>query len=201
MADPAGQLRECFRGRVCLMGMGNTDYGDDGFGAILSEIIAERLKSYREAAGRHEVINARTMPELFINSVVEKGFNHLIFIDAVEFGGAPGSVIFLNSEEMTGRFPQISTHKISPGLMAKWIEACGTTKAWLLGVQPDSLKPAKGLTKDVQTTLEILEEMICDLWASGGPATSQGDTQGTSEDKCHKGEGRQEGKLMEEVNI
>ena len=167
MPELGEQLRECFQGSVCLMGLGNVDYGDDGFGAILSEIILERLKSYGEVTRRHEVINGQTMPEHFINSVLEKGYNHLIFIDAVEFGGAPGSVIFIGSEEMAGRFPQISTHKISPGLLARCIEAGGTTKAWLLGVQPGSLKPAKGLTSDVQVTLDILEDLICDLWVSG----------------------------------
>jgi hydrogenase maturation protease len=167
MADLSEQLRTCFRGRVCLMGLGNVDYGDDGFGAILSEVIAERLRSYSDVTRRHEVINGGTTPERFINSISEKDFNHLIFIDAVEFGGAPGSVIFLGSEEMAGRFPQISTHKISPGLMAGWVEDGGATKAWLLGVQPGSLQPAMGLTKDVQRTLEILEELICDLWVSG----------------------------------
>jgi hydrogenase 3 maturation protease len=146
------------------MGLGNTDYGDDGIGAILSEAISRRLKNRGDVSDRHHVINAQTVPERFINPVSGRGFNHLIFVDAVEFGGVPGSVIFIGSEEMAGRFPQVSTHKISPGLLARWIEAGGTTKAWLLGVQPGSLKPSKGLTRDVQVTVNLLEELICDLW-------------------------------------
>ena len=57
---------------------------------------------------------------------------------------------------MVARFPQISTHKISLGLLAKRAEANGTTKAWLLGVQPESLKPGEELTPAVQATLELL---------------------------------------------
>lgn len=167
MPELGEQLRECFQGSVCLMGLGNVDYGDDGFGAILSEAVAGRLKNRGHVTDRHEVVNAQTMPERFISPVSGRGFDHLIFVDAVEFGGAPGSVIFIGSEEMAGRFPQVSTHKLSPGLLARWIEAGGTTKAWLLGVQPGSLKPAKGLTSDVQVTLDILEDLICDLWVSG----------------------------------
>jgi hydrogenase maturation protease len=167
MHDLGEQLQECFHGRVCLMGLGNVGYGDDGFGAILSETILRRLKRRGDVTGRHDVINAQTVPERFITPVSVKGFNHLIFIDAVEFGGVPGSVIFMGSEEMAGRFPQISTHKISTALLARWIEAGGTAKAWLLGVQPGSLKPSKGLTKDVQVTLDILEEILCELWVQG----------------------------------
>ena len=38
------------------------------------------------------------------------------------------------------RYPQISTHKISLGVLAGFVESNGVTKAWLLGVQPESLK-------------------------------------------------------------
>ena len=34
MPDLREQLRQCFQGRVCMMGLGNVEYGDDGFGAI-----------------------------------------------------------------------------------------------------------------------------------------------------------------------
>jgi hydrogenase maturation protease len=166
MPDLGEQLRECFLGRVCLMGLGNPEFGDDGLGGILSNAIAGRFKEQGYATHRHEAINAQTTPERFISSVSARGFNHLIFADAVEFGGAPGSVIFLGSEEMASRFPQISTHRISPGLLARWVEAGGKTRAWLLGVQPGSLKPAKGLTRGVQTTVDMLEDLICGLWVS-----------------------------------
>ena len=32
MPDLREQLQQCFQGRVCLMGLGNVQYGDDGFG-------------------------------------------------------------------------------------------------------------------------------------------------------------------------
>jgi hydrogenase maturation protease len=165
MPDLREELQQCFQGRVCLMGLGNIDYGDDGFGAIITEAITGRLKMEGEITLAHDIINAGTMPECFIKTIAEKGINHLIFLDTVEFGGTPGSVVFLNTEEISARFPQISTHKISLDLLAKCVEEEGT-KAWLLGVQPGSLKFEKGLTPAVQITLEILTELICDVWTS-----------------------------------
>jgi hydrogenase maturation protease len=172
MPDLREELQRCFKGRVCLMGLGNPDYGDDGLGVILSEAIIERLEWHGEIADN--VINAGTSPERFIESIAEQGFDHLIFLDAVEFGGMAGSVVFLNAHEIADRFPQISTHKISLGLLAKSIENSGTTKAWLLGVQPQSIKTEQGLTPEVQTTLEILEELICEFWISGESVTYYG---------------------------
>jgi hydrogenase maturation protease len=163
MPDLREELQQCFQGRVCLMGLGNIDYGDDGFGAIITEAITGRLKMEGEITLAHDIINAGTMPECFIKTIAEKGINHLIFLDTVEFGGTPGSVVFLNTEEISARFPQISTHKISLGVLANVAESNGVTKAWLLGVQPESIKPGLELTRPVRRTLGVLLELLFHL--------------------------------------
>lgn len=145
------QLECSLAGRVCFMGLGNVDYGDDGFGVRL----AEELK----AAAVPDVIVARTTPDRWISHFAS--FDHIVFLDAVEFGGAPGSAVFLDSSEIAVRFPQISTHKISVGVLARWVELTGSTKAWLLGVQPESLKPGQQLSPTLQKTFEVLRELLC----------------------------------------
>ncbi|MFI5110768.1 MAG: hydrogenase maturation protease [Terriglobales bacterium] len=162
MKDLRQRLEESLQGRVCLLGLGSLDYGDDGFGVCLAEELLE--------AGVPDVIVAGTTPDRYIGRVADGGFDHVIFLDAVDFGGAPGSAVFLSADEIAGRFPQISTHKISLGALAKWAEANGTTQAWLLGVQPASLKPAETelaapprLTPAVQTTLEVLRDLLLSL--------------------------------------
>ena len=40
------------------------------------------------------------------------------------------------------------------------VEVNGKTKAWLLGVQPESLRPGQGLSPAVQTTLELLRACL-----------------------------------------
>jgi hydrogenase maturation protease len=84
----------------------------------------------------------------------------LVFLDAVEFGAAPGSVVFLNSAEMAGRFPQVSTHKIALGVLAQCAETNGSTRAWLLGVQPESLQAGQPLTATMEQTLSVLREYL-----------------------------------------
>ena len=139
------------------MGLGNVDCGDDGFGVRLAEALAarRRARTWSSPAPRPSAASA---------ACADEGFDHLVFLDAVEFGGAPGSVVFLDAREMAARFPQISTHKISLGLLAqvRW-KPNGTTRAWLLGVQPASLKPGGALTPAVQTTLDLLAELLRDL--------------------------------------
>ncbi len=177
MPDLREQLRQCFQGRVCVMGLGNVLYGDDGFGVRLVEALAkaEGRSANREEPGAQagedtslsdcgpQYVIAGTAPERFIGGAAGVTCDHLIFVDAVDFGGVPGSAIFLDSEQMSARYPQISTHKISLGLLAKWAEAHGTTKAWMLGVQPESLKPGEDLTPAVRATLELLRELVRDV--------------------------------------
>ncbi len=152
------QLHEIRHGRVCLVGVGNVELGDDGFGVRLAETL--------RAAGvvRHEwrVLVAGCEPERCLAELSGDGLDRVIFLDAVEFGGEPGAVVLLGASEMLTRFPQISTHKISLGLLARMIEADGTTKAWLLGVQPESLRPGTGLSPRVQASADVLSELLAE---------------------------------------
>ena len=164
MAELREQLEKCFRERVCIMGVGSADYGDDGLGMHLANELS--------AAGVPHVIAAGTAPERFMGWVAGEKFGHLLFLDAVEFGGAPGAVVFLNAGEIAARFPQISTHKISLGLLSQWTEANGTTRAWLLGVQPESLEASAQLSGTVRQTVDILRDLLVVLarhgWRAAG---------------------------------
>jgi hydrogenase maturation protease len=153
MSNLREQLEQNLSGRVCFMGLGNTEYGDDGFGVRLAEELI--------AAGLPDVVIAGTTPDRWIGQILD--FDQVLFLDAVDWGGTPGSAALLNSTEVTARFPQVSTHKISLGVLAKWVEMNGTTRAWLLGVQPESLKPSLALTPTIETTLQVLTELLCSL--------------------------------------
>jgi hydrogenase maturation protease len=151
-------LQSSLQGRVCFMGLGNVDSGDDGFGVRLAEAMAD--------AGAPDVVIGDTAPESLAGRCADGRFDHLVFLDAADFGAAPGSVVFLNSREMAARFPQISTHRISLGMLAKHVESSGTTRAWLLGAQPESLKPAPALSPALQRTLAVLCELLASAFAN-----------------------------------
>jgi len=165
MLDLRTQFERCLQGSVCFLGLGNVDYGDDGFGVRLAEDLAVRL---RDVPGI-EVVVAGASPERFTSNLQQR-FKQVIFLDAVEFGGTPGSIVLLTSAEMAARFPQISTHKISLGLLAKCIESNSETKVWLLGVEPDALRPGQPLTPRVKSTLEILRDLLVQFCARQTPA-------------------------------
>jgi hydrogenase 3 maturation protease len=153
-SDLRDQLEQ-LQGRVCFMGVGNRDYGDDAFGVHLAEALLN--------AGVGDVIVAENSPDCWLGIATDMGFDHLVFLDAVEFGAEPGSAVFLDSREIVTRYPQISTHKISLGVLASFIESNGITKVWLLGVQPASLKQGHDLSPAVRKTLGALLELLFGL--------------------------------------
>lgn len=155
MADLRQQLRKALRGRVCVMGIGAASRGDDAFGPCL----AQRLQQ----AGHPDVLLAGNTPEHFLVGPRLGHFDHVLLLDAVEIGQDPGAVVFLNRGELVSTFPQISTHKLSLGLLARVLEDEDGPRVWLLGVQPQSLRPGKALSSCVQISMEILAEELADV--------------------------------------
>ena len=152
MPDLREQLQSALRGRVCFLGVGSVEAGDDAVGVRLAEALAR--------AGVPDVFIAGTAPERLVGRCLDAGFDQVVFLDAVELGATPGSAVLLDAPGITTRFPQISTHKISLGVLADFLESGGRTRAWLLGVQPASLRASPGLSPAVEGTLTILADLI-----------------------------------------
>jgi hydrogenase 3 maturation protease len=162
MVDLRTHLRQRLHGRVCLVGLGNPELGDDGLGVHLATQLA--------AAGCPDVVSGGSFPERALASLDLGRYDHLVFLDAVELGAEPGSAVFLSRREVCATFPQVSTHKLSVGLLASVVEQRGRTKAWLLGVQPQSLSSSATLSPTVQVTLDALTTVLQEVLAPASPA-------------------------------
>ena len=186
MLDPREQLQLWAEGRSCLMGIGNVECGDDGLGVRLMRAVEARLGRGAPDGRCPLFVDAGTEPERFIGRVSAE-VDHLVFLDAVDFGGEPGAVIFADAGEMAFRFPQISTYKLSPGLLAKCVEENGHTRAWLVGVQPQSLGSVEGLTPEVEATLATLADLLSEAWTT---ETLGGAAPGDREERLASAEGQ-----------
>ncbi len=143
------------RGRVALVGIGNPDRGDDGFGVRLADAMRD--------LGYPDAIVAERTPERWIDRLVRGGFQTILFLDAVEMRGVPGHVVFLDAAQIAARHPQISTHKLSLGTLARLIEAERAARVFLLGVQPQSVAYAPGLSAPVGAALDTLRDLLADV--------------------------------------
>ncbi len=162
------QLAHILQSGVAVVGVGNVARGDDGFGVRL----AERLREAPLPVAGSRIVIAGLAPERIPTELRGGEFAHVLFLDAVEFGGEPGAVILLDSAAMSARWPQVSTHRLSLGLLAQIIEAGGPTKAWLLGMQPESLAAGAGLSLKVRASAGLLADLFAEVARIPDPASS-----------------------------
>lgn len=138
---------------VTWMGLGSVDYGDDGFGIRL----AERLQEMGVPSVR--VIGVWLDRCLMLSQIPE----HIVFLDAIDAGEEPGTLFWLNSKAMRQRWPQITTHRLSLGLLAQYLEERWPLRVWLLGAQPLHLQAGAGLSQPVVRALEEAATAIASI--------------------------------------
>lgn len=166
------QLAVCLEGQVCFVGLGNREHGDDGAGMALIDRLQTGLPHPSSlpsppffveplsAAARFSFLRAGTQLESHLHRLTTGTWDHVVLLDAADFGALPGSVALLDRAEMRARFPQVSTHRLSLGLLAGLIESAGRSRAWLLAIQPTSLRAGAQLSPEVQQAVALLAAQI-----------------------------------------
>ena len=76
------QLEHTLRGRICVMGVGNPQYADDGFGVHLAQALLE--------AGVPDVIVAGNSPDRYLGATANRKFDHLVFLNPAN---APSEIL------------------------------------------------------------------------------------------------------------
>ena len=132
--------------KILILGVGNLLLRDDGFGVHL-------INSLKDTAlpGNVQLLEAGTVSHQLIPLLHE--IDHLIVIDVVEAGDAPGSLFRFSPDDM--RFPieqKASLHQISLVDVLNMAALTGTKpKTVIIGVQP----------KDVSSwSMELSDELI-----------------------------------------
>src|SRR5208283_1365781 len=110
--DLQEQLASAIQGHVVFMGIGNLCRGDDAAGSLLAQQISD--------ATGVRVIDAQEVPENYLRQVVGEGPDTVVLIDSVDLNSAPGSVAFLDKEQLAGYLP--STHRVPLTLLMDYLE-------------------------------------------------------------------------------
>lgn len=131
--------------KILILGVGNLLLKDDGFGVHL-------INSLKDTAFPPNIIllEAGTVSHQLIPLFRE--IDHLIVIDVVQAGDAPGSLFRFSPDDLTFRSEQkVSLHQISLGDVLRMTELTGRRpKTVIIGVQP----------KDVSSwSLELSDEL------------------------------------------
>lgn len=137
--------------RFGVIGVGNVLKGDDGAGPALVALLASR-------AGRFPYVDACEVPENYGGWVAKQGLEVAVFVDAVDFGGAPGEWRVIPFEDLL--HSASSTHRLSLHFLIRYLTEQWKGDPVLVGVQPKSLKLGDGLSAEVEEGLGSLAEAL-----------------------------------------
>jgi hydrogenase maturation protease len=146
------ELRGALRGRVAVVGVGDAQRGDDAAGPAVAGMLAE--------AGVENVIDSGASPEIETWRIREIAPDTVLFIDAVDFGGAPGDVGILAPGDL--RSTGFDTHRAPLKLTMEYLERELGCVCRLLAIQPRDVRQGSPLCEEVRQSAVNLAEMLAE---------------------------------------
>jgi len=153
MVDKLSNLKGLLRGKVVIVGMGNTLKGDDGIGPIL----ARNLKGKIDA----EVLDCGVTPENYTAVIRRKEPGTIVIVDAVDLKLKGGAVRIIESS--TVKDETFSTHNVSLRVFADFIKTETNASVIIIGVQPEKIGFGFPLSESASQAIKLLEKAIIDI--------------------------------------
>ena len=158
------ELKKRLRGKVVIVGIGNTLRGDDGAGPeLIKQLKNSKLSTL---SSKLSLIDVGEVPENYLGKIAEHKPDTIILVDAVDFGSPPGSVRIIEQDTLKGE--SFSTHNASIKLTMKYLRTKTKSLVFLLGIQPmKNLQIGSGLSEPVKQAIRRIEEFLirCVNWA------------------------------------
>ena len=147
------QLKDVITPDTLILTIGNTLKGDDAAGPTL----AEKLKP---VIG-DRIIDAGTVPENYIQPIINKNPKIFLIIDAINFDTEPGSIKIFPPEKIKSM--AVSTHAPSPQLFLDVIKSSISPEVYFLAIQPEQTTLGEPLSPTVQLAVNTVANTITDL--------------------------------------
>ena len=151
------QLHSFIEGNVCLMGIGNRHWHDDGVGSYIAEALEPCLG--------FDAIDAGFIPENHLEKVADKHPDTILMVDATDFGGKPGQARLIFPDKVA--YSGVSTHAGSLRMLAEYMSARTKAHVALLAIQPADISAGESLSPVVTETFNDLLENLPSMCSEG----------------------------------
>jgi len=148
------QLKNLTGSKTLILGIGQVLKGDDGAGPLLCEKLSDKTSA--------EIIEAGTVPENYIQSIVKKAPENLLILDAMDFEAEPGTVKVFFAEQLS--LAAFSTHTLSPRLFIDLVRQQLDVNVYLIGIQPAHLEFGQPLSPAVSVALDTLVNIFIKIF-------------------------------------
>ena len=148
--------RQAAESRLAIVGIGNTLRSDDAAGVLVARtLIASRLFRDRESV---LVMDAGHAPENRTSTLRRFEPDIVLLIDAVDMGESPGSIRWVDMDEIEGM--SASTHSLPLSMLARYLNWELKCEVTLLGVQPKSNEVGEIVSAEVLQAVNAIVEAL-----------------------------------------
>jgi len=145
--------------RVVVAGIGNPIRRDDCVGV---EIVQD-LKG--KVSKNVCLIECETVPESFMQEIIDIKPSHVLLVDAATLGLKPGETRLVFPEQVTA-FPAVTTHVLPLSIFCGYITKMTETKIALLLIEPENTEFGEGLTPTLQAAAERITKILLELFSA-----------------------------------
>ena len=142
--------------KVVVAGIGNEIREDDFVGVKIVQDLQGKVSQ------KVHLIECETVPESFMDEIVELKPSHVLLIDAAILDLAPGEVRLYDVAKVVN-VPSITTHMLPLRVFCDYITQMAQTKLALLLIQPKNTDFGEGLTSEVRVSSKKVEKTLLKL--------------------------------------
>jgi len=139
--------------RVVVAGIGNPIRRDDFVGVKIVQGLQGKVS--KDVC----LIECETVPESFMQDIVDFKPSHVLLVDAAMLGLKSGETRLVFPEQIAD-FPAVTTHVLPLRIFCGYIAKMSEAKIALLLIEPEDTEFGEGLTPTVQTTAEEITEIL-----------------------------------------
>jgi len=154
------QLDKLRGSKTVIVGVGQILKGDDGAGPSICRQLQNKICA--------EVIDAATVPENYIQTIIKKAPQNLVIIDAIDFAAPAGTIKIFKPQQLDSLV--LSTHVLSPHLFIDMIKKQIEVEVCFIGIQPAQIGLGQPLSAEVTRAVQWLVDILAGIFP--GPSKS-----------------------------
>ena len=139
--------------RVVLAGIGNPIRMDDFVGVKIVQDLQGKVSE------RVYLIECETVPESFIQQIIDFKPSHVLLIDAAILGLEPGKARLFNPDRLT-MLPAFSTHMLPLRIFCDCLAKTTDARIALLLIEPEATDFGEGLTPEIEASAREIVRVL-----------------------------------------